>query len=82
MRLLRRGIVMDEEKLIAFYGRYCGACHGFTGTVTDLARDLRKELRRSRYDKFVQFIATYSFGKDFENYEAGYKALGAIALAN
>ncbi|KYK34543.1 MAG: hypothetical protein AYK22_05295 [Thermoplasmatales archaeon SG8-52-3] len=67
-----------DEKLIAYCGIYCGDCHGFTGMVPDLARDLRKELRQIHYDKFAAFISTYPFGKDFKNYEECYKVLGAM----
>jgi hypothetical protein len=69
---------MVDEHLIAFCGLYCGDCHGFTGIIPDLARDLRKELRRMRYDKFAAFISRYNFGKDFKNYDACYEVLGAM----
>jgi hypothetical protein len=68
----------SHENLVAFCGLYCGDCHGFLGKIPDLARDLRKELRRSRYDKFAEFISTHSFGKDFRNYDECYKVLGAM----
>jgi len=35
-------------------------------------------LRASRYDKFAGFISTFSFGKDFKEYEECYKVLGAM----
>ena len=60
---------IEDENLIAYCGLYCGDCHGYTGKVPDLARDLRKELRQIHYDKFAAFISTYSFGKDFKNYD-------------
>lgn len=73
---------MDEKvkdtDLIAYCGLYCPDCHGFSGKIPDLARDLRKELRQIHYDKFASFISTYSFGKDFKNYEECYKVLGAM----
>ena len=69
---------MEDENLTAFCGLYCGDCHGFIGKIPDLARDLRKELRKMRYDKFAEFISTYSFGKDFKNYYECYKVLGAM----
>ena len=68
----------EDSNLIAFCGLYCGDCHGYTGKIPDLARDLRKELREIHYDKFASFILTYSFGKDFKNYEECYKVLGAM----
>jgi hypothetical protein len=67
-----------DEKLIAYCGLYCGDCHGYTGKIPDLARDLRKELRQIHYDKFASFISSYSFGKDFKNYDECYKVLGAM----
>lgn len=73
---------MAERKkntnLIAYCGLYCGDCHGYTGKIPDLARDLRKELREIKYDKFAAFISKYSFGKDFKNYGECYKVLGAM----
>ena len=68
----------EDTNLIAFCGLYCGDCHGYTGKIPDLARDLRKELREVHYDKFASFISTYSFGKDFKNYDECYKVLGAM----
>ena len=65
-----------DENLIAYCGLYCGDCHGFPGKIPDLARDLRKEHRASRCDKFAGFISTFSFSKDFKEYDY-YKVLGA-----
>jgi hypothetical protein len=69
---------VEDVNLISFCGLYCGDCHGNTGTIPDLARDLRKELRQIHYEKFAEFISTYSFGKDFKNYDECYKVLGAM----
>ena len=69
---------IEDENLIAFCGLYCNDCHGYNGKIPDLARDLRKELRQNHYDKFASFISTYSFGKDFKNYDECYKVLGAM----
>jgi hypothetical protein len=70
--------IKEDINLIAFCGLYCGNCHGNTGRIPDLARDLRKELRDIHYDKFALFISNYSFGKDFKNYEECYKVLGLM----
>jgi hypothetical protein len=67
-----------KEELIAYCGLFCENCHGYNGKIPDLARDLRKELRENRYDLFAKFISTYSFGKDFSNYDECYKVLGAM----
>jgi hypothetical protein len=61
-----KGNMPKDEKLIAYCGLYCVDCHGFSGKIPDLARDLRKDLRASRYEKFAGFISTFSFGKDFK----------------
>jgi hypothetical protein len=50
----RRSIKMAKKQdLIAYCELYCGDCPGQTQTVANLARDLRKELRRYRYDKIA-----------------------------
>ena len=69
---------IKDENLVAYCGLYCKDCHGHNGKIPDLARDLRKELRQNRYDLFAHFISTYSFGKDFKNYDECYKVLGAM----
>ena len=68
----------EDQNLIAYCGLNCADCHGYSGIIPDLARDLRKELRQIKYDKFASFISTYPFGKDFEKYEECYKVLGAM----
>jgi len=68
----------QNENLIAYCGLYCKDCHGNNGKIPDLARDLRKELRKNNYDKFAAFISTYSFGKDFKEYKTCYTVLGAM----
>lgn len=68
----------QDENLIAYCGLYCKDCHGNNGKIPDLARDLRKELRKNNYDKFAEFISTYSFGKDFKEYKTCYTVLGAM----
>lgn len=68
----------DGKNLMAYCGLYCGDCHGYTGVIPDLARDLRKELRACRYDKFAEFIADVGFGKAFKDYGKCYEVLGAM----
>jgi hypothetical protein len=68
----------EEKNLVGYCGLYCGDCHGFNGRIPDLARDLREELRKSRYDKFAGFISQSGFGKDFKNYDECYRVLGAM----
>jgi hypothetical protein len=68
----------DDKDLIAYCGLYCGDCFGHKGTIADLARDLRKELRSNKFDKFAKEMAKYPFAKVFENYQECYEVLGAM----
>ena len=67
-----------EKDLIAYCGLYCGDCHGFNGKIPDLARDLRKELRASKYEKFAAVISKEPFGNALKNYKECYEALGMM----
>jgi len=67
----------DEESM-AYCGLCCLDCHGYKQKVADLARDLRKELRDSKYKKFADFIAQTNFGRFYENYDKCYEVLGAM----
>jgi hypothetical protein len=62
--------------------RYCGLCcldcHGYPGKIADLARDIRKELRNVKYDKFAAAISDAPFGKPFAHYKECYELLGAM----
>ncbi|RZB29070.1 MAG: hypothetical protein AEth_01674 [Candidatus Argoarchaeum ethanivorans] len=69
---------MIDEKLIAYCGLYCGDCFAYKGKLADLARDLRKELRQSRFDKTAESLSTIPFFKVFENYGQCYEVLGAM----
>jgi len=68
----------EDESLIAYCGLYCGDCHAYKGIIPDLALELRKELRESKYEKFAESITKHSFGTDFKDYEKCYKVLGAM----
>jgi len=57
---------------------YCGDCAGYTQTVADLARDLRKELRHYRFDKRADILAKVPFFKGLENYNKCYRLLGTM----
>jgi hypothetical protein len=59
-------MMKQDSNLIGYCGLYCVDCHGFNGRIPDLARDLREELRKSKYDKFAGFISESGFSKDFK----------------
>jgi len=67
-----------DEILIAYCGLYCGDCFGYKGKVADLARDLRKELRQSKFNKTAESLSNYSFFEIFKNYPQCYEVLGAL----
>jgi len=68
----------EYESLVAYCGLCCLDCQGYTGKIPDLARDLRKELRSYKYDKFAHFLANQGFGKVFKDYDTCYEVLGAM----
>jgi len=70
--------LQKQENLITYCGLYCGDCYGFNGKIPNLARDLRLELRKSKFDKFAAFMSQTGFGKDFKNYDECYRVLGAM----
>ncbi len=67
-----------DRDLISYCGIYCGECFSHTGTIPDLARDLRKELRKARFDKTAEFLSTIPFFKAFGNYQQCYEVLGIL----
>ncbi len=67
-----------DEPLISYCGLYCGDCHAFKGKISDLAIELRKELRRTQYDKFANAISKHSLGKELKHFDECYNALGAM----
>ncbi|OHB77271.1 MAG: hypothetical protein A2Z25_14340 [Planctomycetes bacterium RBG_16_55_9] len=68
----------NKQDLIGYCGLYCGDCVGHTETVANLTRDLRKELRRHRFDKMAEMMAKVPYFKEFENYDKCYSLLGTM----
>ena len=68
----------NNKNLIAYCGLCCADCFGFKGEIADLARDLRKEMRKPAYKRFVDSISKAPFGKAYKNYDACYETLGAM----
>lgn len=71
---------MEENPLdlVTCCGLCCLDCHGHTGKIPDLARDLRKELRAAHYDKFAKSISAYPFAQAFSHYPECYELLGMM----
>lgn len=68
--------IIDEN--CAYCGLYCEDCPNRKGVIADLARDLRKELRRYRFDKTAELLSSHSFFKSFSKYSDCYEVLGAM----
>ncbi|UCF70230.1 MAG: DUF3795 domain-containing protein [candidate division WOR-3 bacterium] len=61
---------------IAYCGLSCGDCFIHKGKIADLSRDLRKELRMSKFDRFAGVIG--KFFKQYRNYDKTYELLGMM----
>ena len=66
----------ENKNLIAYCGLYCGDCFIYQGKIADLARDLRKELRKSKFSRFAKMISRYF--KPYKNYDTTYEVLGMM----
>ena len=67
-----------ENNLMAYCGLRCNECFSHEGRIADLARDLRKELRKARFEKKAEGMSQISFFKSFENYNQCYEVLGTM----
>lgn len=67
-----------DNKMVAYCGLCCLDCFGYKNIIANMARDLRKELRISKFKRFADFTATESFGKVYEDYDNCYAVLGAM----
>jgi hypothetical protein len=65
---------VDPSRMTAYCGLYCEDCAFHTGSIPDLARDLRKELRKARFDKVAEVIPFL----DAEVYNQTYEFLGSL----
>jgi hypothetical protein len=70
--------ITENTKEIAYCGLYCGDCFGYKQKIADLARDLRKELRQSKFAKTAASLSEVSFFKAYQNYPQCYEVLGAM----
>ena len=63
-----------DEQMVAYCGLYCGDCFSHQGKIADMARDLRKELRKAKFDRVSEGIPF----KEFQHYKECYDVLGAM----
>lgn len=69
---------LNEEVLVTYCGLHCGDCILHSGVIADMARDLRKELRQSRFDHTAKVLAESGFFKVFSDYDKCYDVLGGM----
>jgi hypothetical protein len=68
----------EKSEYVSYCGLFCPDCPLFAGIVSDLVRDLRKELRRVEYDKFAKYVCKFSVGKELEKFKECYSVLGTL----
>jgi hypothetical protein len=66
----------SRKDLIGYCGLYCGDCPCYKGEIANLARDLRKKLRESKFDRASPFLAKVH--KGYKNYKQCYEVLGLL----
>jgi hypothetical protein len=67
-----------KTDLIGYCGMYCGDCVGQTQTVANLAKALRGELRRYKFQDTAKDFAKIPMFKEFKDYEKCYNLLGTM----
>lgn len=68
----------EKSEQVSYCGLFCPDCPLYAGKVSDLAKDLRKELRRVQYDKFAKYISKFPAGKELEQFNEFYAILGIL----
>jgi len=68
----------EKSEHVSYCGVFCPDCPLYAGKVSDLARDLRKELRRVQYDKFAKYISKFPAGKELNQFKECYAILGTL----
>lgn len=68
----------SSKEHIAYCGLCCLDCFGYVQKIPDLARDLRKELRTAKFEKFARSVAKTAFGRVYKDYARCYQVLGAM----
>jgi len=68
----------SEKDLIAYCGLGCMDCFGHQGKIADLSRDLRKELRKARFENQAKLMSAEPYFAVFKDYDKCYQVLGAL----
>jgi hypothetical protein len=57
-----------KTEMISYCGMYCGTCPAYTQSLANMAKDLQKELRRSKCDKAAPGLAKIPAFSAFKHY--------------
>jgi hypothetical protein len=68
----------QNKNLVAYCGLYCGDCFAYSGVIADLAKNLRKELRKVRFERIAENVSQIPYFKVLTNYSTCYDVLGTI----
>ncbi len=68
----------NESHFIAYCRLYCKDYPLYRGKIADPARDLRKEIGQSKFDRIAKALSYVPFFKAFEGYSQSYDVLGAM----
>lgn len=58
-----------KTELLGRCGLYCYECPSYTQKVANLATDLRKQLRKDKFDKYFDMMAKMPGFEEFKNYK-------------
>jgi len=67
-----------KTDLIGYCGAYCPECPSYTHSTANLARDLRSEFRKYKFDKAAPALAKVPKFEAFKHYQQTYELLGVI----
>jgi hypothetical protein len=68
-----------KTDLIAYCGLYCATCPGYTQIPANLAKDLKAELIKGKFDKVADLLAKMPAFGGFKYYKQGFELLGAVS---
>ncbi|MBN1756445.1 DUF3795 domain-containing protein [bacterium] len=64
--------------MIGYCGLYCGECFSHVGRISELARELRDELRKNSFHKISESICKCCFFEVFKYYTQSFELLGIL----
>ena len=68
-----------KTDLIAYCGLYCATCPGYTQIPANMAKNLKAELKKGKFEDVADFLAKMPVFGAFKYYKQGVELLDAIA---